>query len=178
MVEKRVFDILDFKYVLSSNETILHADIDFFSGSPDATTHNAVCDVKSPNSLKSFCELIDCWDLGGIEEIRNEYDYGEKYYWQIVANSILTNKNLGELIVYVPYKSELNEIRELCQQMPENELYKYFWIANSNDEELPYLLEGGYYKNLNILRFEIPELHKIQLLERIKKCGSLLIDRL
>ncbi len=40
---------------------------------------------------------------------------------------------------------------------------------------MPYLIEGGHYKNLNIIRFEVSEEDKKALTERVIKAGKMLI---
>jgi hypothetical protein len=52
---------------------------------------------------------------------------------------------------------------------------KIAWINWSEDNDLPFLVEGGHYKNLNIIRFEVPEFDKKLLTERVKEAGKLLI---
>ncbi len=172
-IESRVFELLGLEYQLVSKETIVNSEIPYHSGSPDSTKKQTVADIKSPMTLKSFCKLVDPLYEGfkGIDamnKIRDTHKDGDKFYWQLVSNAILTGSKYAELIVYVPYLSELMAIRDHARHV--------YWIANATDEELPYLLDGGYYKNLNVIRFEVPECDKESLIERIKKCGELLIN--
>jgi hypothetical protein len=74
----------------------------------------------------------------------------------------------------MPYKSELDAIRELAQQQDSDELKNYYWIANATDEELPYINEGGHYKNLNVITFDIPQEDKDLLTERVLLATELL----
>lgn len=185
LVEKRVFELLGLEYKLVSENTLEHPTIDYWCGSPDAQKFDeggTVVDIKCPISLKSFCQLIDVLyngrgkGLSGIDQmnwIRENHKDGDRYYYQLVSNAILINAKYAELIVYAPYQSELQSIRDLAQQM--EELHRYYWIANSYDDDLPNLIEGGYYKNLNVIRFEIPQEDKDALTERVKLCGKSLI---
>jgi hypothetical protein len=171
LVEMVAFDRLGMEYIHSSQETIVHPALDFWAGSPDGFKEDegrTVIDIKCPMTLKSFCTFADCKD---IEEVRENHQQGEKYYWQLVGNAIISNCKHAELIVYMPYKSELQEIRDFAGQAPEDSLYKFFWIANANDEELPHLLDGGYYKNLYTIRFEVPEADKDFLIKRVMEAG-------
>lgn len=173
-IESRVFELLGLEYQLVSKETIVNPEIPYHSGSPDAIKKDTVIDIKAPNTLKSFCNLVDPLykELKGINamnEIRDNHKDGDKFYWQLVSNAILTNSKYAELIVYVPYLSELMAIRDHARHV--------YWIANATDEELPYLPDGGYFKNLNVIRFEVPECDKESLIERIKLCGNLLINK-
>jgi len=170
-LESRAFNLLGLEYQLVSQETIGHYALPFWFGSPDGTTSDSVIDIKCPYTLKSFCELVDCKT---IDEVRKNCDMGEKYYWQLVSNAILTEKRFAELIIYCPYKSELEEIRE-STQMVDGDQNKLAWINFAEDDDLPYLNDGGYYKNINIIRFEIPESDVKKLYERIVEASKLLI---
>lgn len=180
--ERRVFDILGISYKESSVETICHKEYDYWLGSPDGEKFDegkTVAEVKCPWTLKSFCQFID--SVAGVDgidamnKIREVHSDGEKYYWQIVSNSILLNAKYAELIIYMPYKSELDEIRILASNMPVADLSKYYGLANSSDNELPYLIDGGHYKNINVVRFEVPQDDKDKLTARVIEAGKLLV---
>jgi hypothetical protein len=174
LLEKRCFDLLTTEYRLSSLDTLMHPTITYWAGSPDGNKFDeggTVIDIKCPLTLKSFCQLVDSKDIG---ELRDNHKDGEKFYWQLVSNAILTDCNHAELIVYVPYLKELNEIRELTQNYEGNP-NKVAWINWAEDNEIPYLIEGGHYKNINIIRFGVPQSDKDLLTERVLKAGELLI---
>lgn len=182
LLEKRVFDLLDFDYVHTSQVTLAHKSFDCWKGSPDFLTADTVCDAKCPTALKSFCELLDpVFDKEGkllyegltIDAVRVNHSEGEKYYWQLVSNACITGSKYGELIVYVPYKSELEVIRELAQNH-DGDQNKIAWINWADDDELPHLIDGGHYKNLNVIRFEIPERDKEFLTSRVKELSKFL----
>jgi hypothetical protein len=172
--ENIAFQKLGMEYTLTSQETDIHPTISYWSGSRDGMKHDegkTVIDIKCPMTLKSFCTLADCQT---IEEVRECHKDGEKYYWQLVSNATINDCKFAELIVYMPYLSELEEIRDLAGNMPQEHLYKFFWIANGNDEELPHLMENGHYKNINVIRFEVPTADKDFLTERVIEAGKLL----
>lgn len=189
LLEKRVFELLGIDYTLSSTETDLHPNIPYWAGSKDGThegKERAIIEIKCPITLKSFCQLVlplYC-GLDGLEAmnaIRNGFAYkgieypahkdGEKYYAQIVSNACINNLDYGELIVYMPYQSEIPAIR----QMADGEANMY-WLTYSEDSALPYLVDGGYFRNLNIIRFPIPKGDKIILTDTVIRAGKLLID--
>ena len=185
LVENHVFDLLGTSYKECSQETIVHAKYDFWAGSPDAQSFedggNTICDIKSPLTLKSFCQMVDCIKegLSSIEimnTIREAHKDGDKFYYQLVSNAIITNSKYGELIVFLPYRSELSKIRQLATQYDGFEQWKFKWIDNASDDELPWLNEGGYYKNLNKIRFEIPQEDKDKLTSRVLEASKLLIQ--
>ena len=163
------------QYTPLMDEPRKHPLFDFWWGSPDAINNPvpAVAELKCPQTLSSFCSLVEplMCGLTGIDAInalRNGFTDGtgfkhdkhndaEKYYWQMVSNAIITQKKYAELIIFCPYKSELEAVRDLAQQMPTEDLGDYYWIGNSNDEQLPYLIDGGKYQNFNSIVFEVPQ---------------------
>jgi hypothetical protein len=176
LLEKRAFDILGLEYVLSSTETDLHPNIPFWAGSKDGIKYDegqTIIDIKCPITLKSFCQFADC---NTIEEVRQNHKDGEKYYWQLVSNAVITGSRFAELIVYVPFYSELPEIRQMAQRVPDSELNKHYWIAMANDGELPFINDNGYYNHLHIIRFEVPQADKDLLTANVLKAGEMLID--
>jgi hypothetical protein len=177
LVESRVFDLLGLEYSLTSKETIVHPDYPFWAGSPDAEKRNTAPDFKCPLTLKSFCQLVDpiyngLTGMDAINAVRETHEDGETYYWQIVSNACIKGYQFGELIVYMPYLAELLEIKEMARRDGSG---KYKWIEYAEFDELPYLLPNGYYKNLNVIRFEIPKADKDLLTVRVEQAGKLFL---
>lgn len=190
VLEKRVFDLLGLDYTYSSTETDQHPRVDFWTGSKDGTheatnpNERAIMDIKCPFTLKSFVQLVlplYC-GLQGIEAMnairngftQNDVNYeahkqGDKFYWQLVSNACINKTNYAELIVYMPYESELSAVKTLAEDAPNGS-----WIFFALENELPYLNDGGYFKNLNIIRFEVPEADKALLEANVLKAGKLL----
>ncbi len=173
--------ILGLEYSVNLSDTTRHPNIDCWLGSEDVLKEDTVGDIKSPKTLKSFCQLVDCVyvkKLDGMDAmnyIRDNHKDGEKYYWQIVSNAIIHDKKFGELIVFVPYKSELSELKKLALVLDaESGVYQYSWVANANDSELPYLNDSGIYKNKTVIRFEIPQEDKDFLTSRVLSASKLL----
>lgn len=179
LLETRVFDLLGLEYALTSKETILHPNFPFWAGSPDAKKKNTTPDFKCPLTLKSFCQLVDplyrgLTGMDAINAVREEHEEGETYYWQIVSNSCFEKNEFGELIVYMPYLDELLEVKEMAHR---DQSGKYKWIDYAEFDELPYLIRAGYYKNLNVIRFEIPKEDKELLTMRVEMAGKLLNEK-
>jgi hypothetical protein len=182
LCEKRVFKLLDIEYRPLFSQTFRHPTIDYWVGTPDVfKNEDTVSDIKSPITRKSFCQLVDPhYDKKGnllhdgltIEAARENHQKGDEYFYQIVSNGIITNRKTGELIVYMPYKDELDEIRKMADGDP-----KLYWIQFATDEELPYLIRGGHYKNLNVISFDILQRDKDALTERVQLAGEHLIKR-
>ena len=173
LVEKRAFEVLPLSYQLISDETIVHPRIPYWVGTPDGIKGNdTVIDIKCPFTMESYCQFADCTT---IEQVRKDHKDGEKYYWQIVSNAILLGMDKGELIIYCPYQSELPAIREMANNVAVEDMHKYYFIANAFDDDLPYLLDGGHYKNIHIIAFDIPKEDKELLISRVLAAGKHLI---
>jgi len=177
LCEEYVFQQLGMEYRMQSQKTNQHPVYEYWKGSADCIKfgeHKVVVDIKCPFTRKSFCLFNE---ITTAEELRNNHPDGEAYYLQLVSNAIINDCTHAELVVFMPYKSELEPIRELCQQIGTvDDIHKYFWIANSRDEDLPYLIDGGYYKHLHIIAFEIPESDMDALEQRVQMC-SLILER-
>lgn len=172
-LEFRVFDMLGAEYELTSQLTKVHPEFDCWAGSADCVKHgasriNTLPDIKCPFTRKSFCELLEC---NNGEDLKREFP---EYYWQLVSNAVLNNCANAELIVYMPYQSELNDIRESTGGIDTLQR-NLLWINSAEDEELPYLKDGGLFKNINIIPIEVP-LSDIEFLtNRVKHASKLLI---
>ncbi len=75
----------------------------------------------------------------------------------------------------MPYESEIPAVQRAAQKLIEVGQSQYYFIASSKPEQLPYLKDGGYYTNLNIIRFPIPLSDKIKLENLVLKASELLI---
>lgn len=168
--EARVFSMLslDYAFEAKTRYDAEHIGITNWTGMPDTITEDAVGDIKCPFSLDSFCDAVD--NFGDIEAFKNEK---ESWYWQLVSNAILCQKRFAEIIVYVPYKSELDSIRDDCAMFDGNQ-NKVARFGFAEDDDLPYLIDGGYYKNLNIWKFEVPQNDIDFLTKRVKLAVNLL----
>ena len=176
MVEAIAFEQLGTSYGLYSNKTLVHPTIGRWSGSPDGVNHSepkAVIDLKCPITLNSFCDFADC---NTIEDIRANHTSGDTYFWQLVSNAIISCLDYAELIVYCPYKSELEAIKDMCSpnSLDREDAHKYAWIYYASDDELPWIPDGGHYKNINIFRFQVPQSDKDALTERVLRAINLL----
>jgi len=154
-------------------DTVPHPEIDFWAGSPDLISHRTprkVGDIKSPFSLSSFCDFADCKT---IEDVREYHKDGDKYYFQLISNACIMDCNHAELIIFVPYKHELDTIRDRAREMG------YDRIAwKKNDMELPYLIPGiSKYPNILKFPFEVTQAMKSELTEIVKLAGTHLIER-
>lgn len=151
-LEPRVHSLLGLAYEHVNDVTLVHPKYPYWVGSPDFIKRKTkvVCDSKCPQP-KAFCELIENCSKG-IEVFKKEH---EDYYWQLVSNAIITESEHIELIVYMPYESELEEIRAEAENFDGLDQYKYRFIAESSKHQLAYLPNDSEYKNLNVFRFPL-----------------------
>ncbi len=190
-LEPLLFSLLAEEYTYNSNDTLVHPDYDFWLGTPDGfkvTERKTVVDAKCPFILESFCNLVnplyDGFDGMGVMKALMEgytdnkdlfhapHKDAEKYYWQIVSNACIDDCIDGELIVYCPYESELPVIQSMAVQSGDPGAY---FIANGSKKSLPTIKDEGFYKNVNIISFEIPQADKYLLTETVKKAAKYLI---
>lgn len=191
-LEPLLFSLLDGYYTYNSHDTLTHTDYMFWKGTPDGfkiSETKTVVDTKCPFTLESFCKLVNPLYEGfsGMEAmqcllngytdkqglIHSPHTDIEKYYWQLVSNSCIDNCTHAELIVYVPYESELEAIITTAVQSGNPKAY---FIANGTKNNLPCILDGGFYENINVISFEIPQSDKDLLTNYVKKAGEYLIN--
>ncbi len=178
--EPIAFDLLPTEYTLCSDQTLPHPDIDFLVGSPDATTVDACADLKCPMTPKSFCQMVDPYYEDGklihdaltIEAVRANHKDGDKFFYQILSNAIITKKKTGRLIVFMPYEEEIETIRQSIEGNPD-----YYWLWMADKAKLPYLIKGLHYQNVNVIEFPIMDRDVHAFETRVKEAGEFLIPR-
>ena len=175
VAELKAFRNLDTSYSISSDITQVHPNYSEWCGTPDGFKHEdelTVFDIKCPFTLKSFCTFAKCKT---IEEVRENHKDGEKYYWQLVSNACIFGVDYAELIIYCPYKDELDEIREIASNY-DGDLNKVAWINFSQDEDLPHLIREGNYLDMYKFAFKVPEVDKLYIESRIKEATKMLLS--
>lgn len=166
--ERFAFKKIGIEYKLDSKKRVFHERINRWCGATDLLSNEKVGDIKCPYTLTSFGSLVESLSECDESEIGEVLKKEKKeYYWQLVSNAILNDKNIGELILFMPYKSELQEIKDSVQHYVGKDIHKFIWIANSLDEELPYLEDECEYKSIYSFSFDIPKEDKAFLTERV-----------
>lgn len=174
-LEQRVLDLIGLEYKHSSTETDQHPDYDFWTGSKDMIVEGLKISEVKCYQPKNFALYTDALMTKDISIIRSECP--EEYY-QAISNAIINNVPKTELISYMPYRSELEAIREMANNYDGSDQWKYRFIAEKEDSWLAWLPDNGYYKNLNVFEFVVPEEDKILLTSKVIAAGKLLIPRL
>ena len=167
-LEGRVFSLLGIEYDILSKETDVHPTIAHWSGSPDLKIHGKLIGDIKCFEPKNFALYTDMLLLQDPQEFKDQFP---KEYWQLISNALINQVKKVEAISYMPYKSELAEIRQLAEEVwtGDGTDYRFRFIAEAPNRELPYLPDGGYYKNLNRFRFTVPEEDAEYLTNRVKE---------
>lgn len=170
-LEPRVHNLLGLDYEHVNDVTLRHSKYPFWVGSPDFRKTKLVADSKCPQP-KAFCELVENCSKG-IETFKAQH---EDFYWQLVSNACITNSDKIELIVYMPYEDELDEIREVAMNYDDYDQYKYRFIYESSKHQLAYLPNNSEYKNLNIFTFPLIEEDAKFLETKVIEANNILIE--
>ncbi len=176
-LEKRVNDNLPNGYIMVHKKTNVHPTHKFWTGSPDfdCPSLDKIAELKcfEPKNFASYVTALLSEDL---DKIKKEHP---KEYWQIVSNSCIKGYSKGEAIVYMPYASEMDQIRELADD-PEYlsqinmEPWQVRFIIEKSNSQLAVLPNESKFKNLNIFEFEIPIEDKIFLTKRVMDANKLI----
>lgn len=164
-------DVLSLASRLESKSRRKHPSL-MWTGASDFETNDMVGDIKSPITLKSFCEQVDIYEQvnqGNLEAFKNDKP---EYYWQLVSNAILSGKKYAMAVCFVPNEDDALEIlsEDNLQYDAKDEHLskckeKLKWLTL---DEVPYLREGSSYKTLNYCKFEVPQEDKEFLTERVE----------
>jgi hypothetical protein len=164
--EQRVHELLGLEYKLLSTETAVHPKYEFWAGSADLIVEGKkVSDIKC-FQMKKFCQYTDALLTNDLDLIKAEFP---AEYWQLISNAIINNVPNAEAITYCPYLSEIPILREMASNYDGVDQWKYRFIAEKPESGLAWLPDGGFYKNLNIFEFEVPQSDKDLLVESVLK---------
>lgn len=176
-LEKRVNDNLPFGYQMLHKTTKVHPKFNYVSGSVDFLVPEVKVAELKCFEPKSFASYVSALMTGDLELIKKEHP---KEFWQMLNNSQIHKTPKMEAIVYMPYESEMEEIRELAEN-PEylNEIGMMPWevrfIAEKPISHLAVLPNDSVFKNLNIFEFDVPIEDVVFLNKRIIDAGKLLL---
>lgn len=174
LIESYVFEKkLGIEYELLSKSTDVHPIIKYWSGSKDLIVRRKKIGEIKCYEPKHFAEYTDALLSKDTQIIKKECP---EEYWQMISNAIINCVPNAEAVTYIPYKSELSKIREYASNYDCPDPWKYRFIAESEDDSLPYIPDNGYYQDLNRFEFEVPKEDKDFLTERVRLAGTMLIN--
>ena len=179
LFEKLLFERLPNNYSLVSDETRKHPDPEFsevWGGTPDFEITGTMISEAKCYQLKNFAKYTDVLLSEDLDRFKKEFP---KEYWQIVSNVIINEVPYGEAVTFMPYRSELEQIRNDIEYKDVLESYdldpwQFRFITEKPMSDLAWIEEGGYYKNINIFRFEVPTTDIDLLTERVRLAKELL----
>lgn len=175
-LEKRVFDNLSQEYQMVHKTTYVHQKHIWRAGSPDFIVPKSKVSELKCFEPKNFSSYVSALLTRDTERIKSEHP---KEYWQIVQNADILRMTKGEAIVYMPYESEMKDIRELTQDLDYlNQInmlpWEVFFINEKSNSELAVLPDNSKFENLNIIEFEIPSEDVYFLHKRSLQAGKIL----
>lgn len=176
-LEKRVNDNLPMEYQMLSKATKVHPKIPYWAGSRDFfIPKKKIAELKCFEP-KAFSKYVSALMTNDTEYIKES---NPKEYWQMVSNACIDSVPKMEAIVYMPYESEMDEIRELADN-PEylSDIGMLPWevrfITEKPNSKLAVLPNDSSFKNLNIFEFDVPEEDVIFLTKKVKEAGKILL---
>lgn len=196
LCEGIVHNMLGLEYQFQSDQTEIHPKIPAWVGTPDGKimkevlrkwTVDTITDIKCPFTRKAFYKLIEeLYDFDGVNAskkktidgdkvilmIRNGNPTEKKYYWQLVSNACILDAKNAELIIFMPYYEQLDEIKLHNTKLPADQMS--FKVANAKEDELPYIYKESGVENLNIIRFKVPVEDKKFLEKRVKMAVAMM----
>lgn len=165
-MEKRVFELIGLEYIITSKETNEHPTIKGWSGSKDLFVPVIKVGEIKGYQLKKFCAYQEALRSKDVQRIRTDFP---QEYWQMVSNAIINEVPKAEAILYAPYESEMLAIRAMADEYEEADAWRYKFIYDSANHELPVLPDDSKYDNLVVFEFDVPEEDKELLTRRVKE---------
>jgi hypothetical protein len=158
LMEMYVFsEIIGLHYTHAGKVTHLHPTHDCWAGSADLIAEgDKVGDIKCYEP-KNFVKLADVLMRQDREFFKSEFP---KEYWQLVSNASIHQVKRAESILFMPFKSRLEDIRRWMDtdKAQQTDAWRYRFIFDGEDESLPYIPDGNeYYNELVTFEFEIPQ---------------------
>lgn len=180
-MEMIIFSHLGLEYKIKAEDTQLHPSKEFrdvWAGSSDllAESEDKIAEIKCyyPEKFALYTDALKrAYETGDLDELKRDF---AQEYWQMVSNAILHDTSYMEAITFMPYQSELEDIRELARAHDGADQWKWRFIAEGEDDELPYLPDDSEYKNINIYAFEVP-LDDIELLTQRMRIAKTILNQ-
>lgn len=171
LMEVVLFNLLGIGYEMTHKKTIKHYKFEtIWSGTPDLIAPKKIGEIKCFQP-KNFALLSLCLMKKDIQKFKDEFP---KEYWQCVSNAILCKVKRVEIIAYMPYKKELEEI---IHQVNETSFLErngldpadYYFLTNDDIESHAYLPDDSKMSNINSFEFEVPVEDLMLLTQRVSE---------
>jgi len=177
LMEVVLFNLLGLQYLMHHKSTKLHHKYgEFWSGTPDLEASQIKTgEIKCFEPLH-FAKLSITLLTKDTEIIKKNEP---EAYWQSISNSLICGYDKTEIIAYMPYKTELEEIIKNVEEtnfLERNMLDPgdYYFLYRDNIESLPYLPDDSKMSNINSFEFEIPKEDREFITNRILLANELL----
>lgn len=142
------------QYLIISNETKINPKIPYHAGSTDLLVPTEkVSDIKCFEPLK-FCQIVECFQEKRVELFKEQFP---KEYWQLVSNAMIYQVPKAESIIYMPNLEQLGEIKEMAYNYEGDDMWKYRFIYENKNYQLPYIPKNSEYQSFNKFEFIVPE---------------------
>lgn len=162
-LERFVFSEIGFEWKILSNETKVYNRS--LAASTDLLVPSVkVADIKCYEPFK-FVDYSLCLINEDLERLKK---YFKQEYWQLVCSAVVNRVDRAEAMAFMPTKEQLKEIRQMALDYEGSDAWKYRFIYERNELDLPYIPEGCELDPLNTFEFEVPKEDKELLLERVK----------
>jgi hypothetical protein len=151
----------DYERRFHSKEFFEHPTIPRYGGCPDYSMPRVLAgDMKCPQ-LSAYMDAYEC---GTIHELRESLKDGEKFYWQLMSNSLILGVPECELVFFCPKRSMLDAVRTVALEADA-------WWWNWEDERLPYIPDESEIGPLKVFRW-VADKADLELLESRLKLAS------
>ena len=149
LCEPLVFDMLseqDINYKDNLDDKIRHHHPDLpWSGAADYFKNDdLVGDIKSPFTLASWYDQTE-WITPELMK-----KHKKEYYWQLVSNSILSNRPIAEKTLFMPKQSRISSIMERAIDIDSFIQYKEY-------SQIPWHHDNSIAPELFKIQFEVPK---------------------
>ena len=163
---------LGISYTPSGTETFAHPDFDYWAGSPDFICESkqliAECKGYERKNFSVYADAIMSNDLNRLRE-----DCPSEF-WQLVSNATILGMDYIQPILFMPYLSQLPDIRMFAENINIEDPARFKYICDSQDCQLAYLLDGGYYKNFVTNIYKVEDSLKNELTDKVRLAGTYL----
>ena len=177
LMEVVLFNLLGLDYTMAHKMTVVNKDLPMHSGTPDLVSEQA----KKTGEIKcyypkKFSAMSLCINKKDVQLFKENF---KEEYWQCVSNSVLLGYDKAEIICFMPYKKELQEIIEMVEDtnfLESNNLdpQDFYFLTNNVIDSLPYLPDDSKMSNINQFEFVIPQEDKDFMIERIEMATELI----